>query len=226
MTWEQNHPSTLYGFYAKGCRVLENIGAIQDTVIHLPSTKASGSRQMQRDRTVYAPTRRAWRLWLAKHHASEKEIWLIYYYKASGKPRIPYNDAVEEALCFGWIDSQQKSVDSQRFAQRFSPRRPGTKWSPMNIERLKRLIRQKKVTKSGLEAATDALKALRHQGKGKKLTIRADIMKALKSDPAVWRNFSRFPASYKRIRIGWIEGARKRPGVFEQRLGYFVRMTA
>ncbi|MFA9455094.1 MAG: YdeI family protein, partial [Candidatus Aminicenantaceae bacterium] len=73
---------------------------------------------MEIGKTLYVTGREDWRDWLARNHASEEEVWLIYYRKSTGKPRIPYNDAVEEALCFGWIDSQQKGMDVERFAQR------------------------------------------------------------------------------------------------------------
>jgi uncharacterized protein YdeI (YjbR/CyaY-like superfamily) len=183
---------------------------------------------MQIGNTLYVSTRKAWRAWLAKHHATQKEIWLIYYKKESRKPRIPYNDAVEEALCYGWIDSTLKPIDAEKYAQRFSPRKPRALWSAMNIERLRRLLRQKKVTKAGMEAATDALGTLRKQRNDRKsrVTIPTDILKALKRDPITWRNFSSFPASYKRIRVGWIDASRHRPEVFQQRLRYFLKMTA
>ena len=74
-------------------------------------------------KTLYVTDRKQWRSWLAKNHTKAKEIWLIYYRKSSGKKRIPYNDAVEEALCYGWIDSIMKSIDEKSFAQRFSPRK-------------------------------------------------------------------------------------------------------
>jgi uncharacterized protein YdeI (YjbR/CyaY-like superfamily) len=183
---------------------------------------------MKIGKTLYVSTREAWRAWLTSHHAIEKDIWLIYYKKESGKPRIPYNDAVEEALCFGWIDSILKPIDEKKYAQRFSPRKPKAQWSAMNIERLRRLIRQKKVTKAGLDAAQDALGMLRKQQETgtSQVRIPADILKALKSDPIAWKNFSRFPASYKRIRVGWIDASRHRPEVFRQRLKYFLKMTA
>ncbi|HTI05612.1 MAG TPA: hypothetical protein VL549_09865 [Gemmatimonadales bacterium] len=78
---------------------------------------------MKIGKTFYAKNAREWRAWLAKHHRRAPEIWLIYYKKASGKPRIPYNDAVDEALCYGWIDSILKPIDDKKYAQRFSPRR-------------------------------------------------------------------------------------------------------
>ena len=94
---------------------------------------------------LYVADRKAWRDWLQQHYKSESEVWLVYHKKHSGKPRIPYNDAVEEALCFGWIDSIVKSVDADRFAQRFSVRNPKTPYSQANKERLRELVRQGKV---------------------------------------------------------------------------------
>src|SRR2546422_10852487 len=104
---------------------------------------------MEIGRTLYAKDRRQWRAWLAQHHKTAPEIWLIYYKKHSGKPRIPYNDAVEEALCYGWIDSILKPVDRDRYAQRFSPRRPTSRLSAMNRERVRRLIAARRVSTPG-----------------------------------------------------------------------------
>ncbi|MBN1385800.1 YdeI/OmpD-associated family protein [Candidatus Woesearchaeota archaeon] len=177
---------------------------------------------MELGKTLYVTDRKKWRSWLANHN-KEKEIWLIYYRKSSGKKRIPYNDAVEEALCYGWIDSIQKSIDKEKFAQRFSPRKPNSVLSQMNKERIHRLIKQKKMTVDGLNAVEhvfdDSLK-------DSKCIIKADILRLLKEDKKTWENFRRFPESYKRIRIEWIEGARTRPGLFKKRLEYFLKMTA
>jgi hypothetical protein len=98
-------------------------------------------------KTFYAPDRAAWRAWLKRHHQTAPEIWLVYYKNGSGKPRIPYNHAVEEALCFGWIDSILKPIDARRYAQRFSPRRATSVLSAMNRERVRRLIKAKRMTK-------------------------------------------------------------------------------
>ncbi len=171
---------------------------------------------MELGKTLRVSTRKAWRDWLEKHHAKEKEIWLVFYNKASGKPRIPYNDAVEEALCFGWIDSTVKKVEKDWFAQRFSPRKPGSQWSEMNKERVRRLSREGKMTPAGL-AAAGVLKAF---------VIPPDILKRLRADKKVWRNFQQFPDAYKRIRVGWIDSVRKRPEEFQKRLRYFLKMTA
>src|SRR5215208_4978196 len=110
---------------------------------------------MKVTKTLHVTDRKDWRKWLRKHYKTEKEIWLVYYKKATGKPRIEYNDAVEEALCFGWIDSIVKSLDKDRTAQRFSPRKPGSTYSPANKERLQKLIKQRKVIKEVRETLGD-----------------------------------------------------------------------
>jgi uncharacterized protein YdeI (YjbR/CyaY-like superfamily) len=177
-------------------------------------------------KTLYAKNRREWRAWLAKHHRAAPEIWLIYYKKESGKPRIPYNHAVEEALCYGWIDSILKPVDAHRYAQRFSPRRSTSRLSEMNRERVRRLIAAGRMTRAGLESIRHVFDERRDTKKTLRSKIPADILKRLRQDPAVWRTFQRFPESYKRIRIGWIDAARHRREAFEQRLRYFLKMTA
>jgi uncharacterized protein YdeI (YjbR/CyaY-like superfamily) len=175
--------------------------------------------------TFYAPNRAAWRRWLARHHRTTSEIWLVYYKKGSGKPRIPYNHAVEEALCFGWIDSIVKTVDARRFAQRFSPRKPGSVLSAMNRERVRRLIAAKKMTRAGLAAIAHAYDHKRERAP-RRFVVPADIRRRLQRDPDAWRHFQKLPESYKRIRIGWITAARRRRTAFEQRLRYFLKMTA
>ena len=179
--------------------------------------------------TLYITNRKQWRAWLAKHHKIKKEIWLVYYRKDSGKPRIPYNDAVEEALCYGWIDSTQKKVDDESTAQRFSPRRKGSPVSPMNKERIRRLIAKKKMTRAGMESIghelTEDLKKSSASKQLKAFEMPDDILERLKQDKSVWKHFQKFPESYKRIRIGWIDGARNRPEEFEKRLRYFLKMT-
>jgi uncharacterized protein YdeI (YjbR/CyaY-like superfamily) len=181
-------------------------------------------------KTFYAANRKQWRSWLAKNHRLEPEIWLIYYKKNSDKPRIPYNDAVEEALCYGWIDSILKPRDEFSYLQRFSPRRKNSNLSAMNKERVRRLIKAKKMTRFGLEIIQHHMENgqgnSKHSTVLKKIKVPEDILRELKSDPLVWRNFKKFPESYKRIRTGWIEGARIRPDIFKTRLQYFLKMTA
>lgn len=180
-------------------------------------------------KTLYVKNRNQWRSWLARNHSKAPEIWLIYYKKNSGKQRIPYNDAVEEALCYGWIDSTLKPIDEFCYAQRFSPRRKNSVLSEMNKERVRRLIKAKKMTEFGLERIKhhiDWKSNVAPHNKLKKFIMPDDIIKKLKLDPVVWKNFQKFPESYKRIRIGWIDASRRRPDFFRQRLNYFIRMTA
>jgi uncharacterized protein YdeI (YjbR/CyaY-like superfamily) len=167
--------------------------------------------------TFYAATRAEWRKWLKKNYRTEKEIWLVYYKKTSGKPRVEYNDAVEEALCFGWIDSTVKKIDEERFAQRFSRRNPKTGYSQANKERLGRLITEGKVTKEVLTTLNDI--------SSEQFEIPRDILEAIKVHKEAWKNFQKFSETYKRIRIAFIDGARNRPEEFQKRLNYFIKMT-
>lgn len=99
--------------------------------------------------TLYVTDPADFRRWLEEHHQSREEIWLIQYKKATKKPSINYIEAVEEALCFGWIDNTQKSMDIERYATRFSPRRPKSNWTETNKERARRLIAEGKMTEAG-----------------------------------------------------------------------------
>jgi len=163
-------------------------------------------------------SRREWRDWLKAHHKTEREIWLVYFKKRSGKGRIAYNDAVEEALCFGWIDSTVRRVDEDRMAQRFSPRNPKTPYSQANRERLRELVKQGKVIQEVLAALPDLA--------DERFEVPVDILEAIKADKEAWRNFRKQSPSYVRIRIGFIDGARNRPQEFQKRLRYFIKMTS
>jgi uncharacterized protein YdeI (YjbR/CyaY-like superfamily) len=104
---------------------------------------------MEIGETLYVTTRDEFREWLEKNHKAKSEIWLIQYKKATKKPSINYVEAVEEALCFGWIDNTQKSMDTERYATRFSPRRPKSNWTNTNKERARRMIAEGRMTKTG-----------------------------------------------------------------------------
>ncbi len=185
---------------------------------------------MEIGKTIYAKTRSQWRRWLEKNHGKASEIWLIYYRKNSGKPRVSYNEAVEEALCFGWIDSIAKPIDEISWAQRFTPRRKNSALSELNKERVRRLIKAKLMTAAGLEKIKHEMHphSLKKNKKPvlKKYVLAKDIIDEIKKDPVVWKNFQKFPESYKRIRVAWIDGSRRRPEIFKTRLNYFIKMTA
>ena len=172
---------------------------------------------MKLGKTVYLKNRQLWRKWLEKNHKKMSEIWLVFPKSHTRKPRVAYPDAVEEALCFGWIDSIAKRIDEDSFAQRFSPRKPRSNWSQANLERVRRLKRLGLMDEAGLAALPS--KSLSK----KKFEISQDILKALKKDLHVWRNFQKFPASYKRIRVAFIEGRRRHGALaFRKSLKHFV----
>lgn len=169
--------------------------------------------------TFKGRTPASWRVWLKRNHAKKTEIWLVYHDKSSGKHSITYNDAVDEALAFGWIDSTVKKLGPHSRAQRFTPRRKGSPPSEMNKARVLRLIKEGRMTPAGLAAIGGAVKR-------EPLRVAPDIRRAVRAVPGAWDGFQRLPVAYKRIRVGWIEGARGRPEIFATRLRYFVRMTA
>ncbi len=166
---------------------------------------------------LHVTDRRQWRAWLKKHYKSEKDIWLVNNKKHTGKPRIPYNDAVEEALSFGWIDSTARSIDADQFAQRFSPRKHGSPYSQPNKERLRKLVREGRVVDEVLATLENITE--------ERLEIPPDILKAIKASKKAWTNFQTFSEPYKRIRIAYVGGARKRPDEFARRLKHFIEMT-
>lgn len=162
--------------------------------------------------------RSEWRAWLRRNHKTSKGIWLVYHKKHTGRPRVAYNDAVEEALAFGWIDSTAKRIDENRFAQRFTPRRPKSPYSEANLARLWALAAKGKIIAEVLAKVEPLLVE-------KPPVIPPDILAALKADRETWKNFRSFSDSYKRIRIGYIDGARDRPVEFAKRLRNFLKVT-
>ena len=167
--------------------------------------------------TFYTSDRNEWRAYLAEHFETAKEIWFIYPMKGSGEESLSYNDAVEEALCFGWIDSTVRHTDEFHRAQRFTPRRKGSPYSRPNIERLIWLDSRGMIHPSVREAVLPLLR--------EEFVFPSDILSALRQEEAVWQNYQHFSDPYKRIRIAYIEAARKRPEEFQKRLNSFIGKT-
>ena len=165
-----------------------------------------------------ASKRSEWRAWLRKNYKTAKVVWLVFHKKHTGRPRVAYNDAVEEAIAFGWIDSTAKKIDEDRYAQRFTPRNPKSSFSESNIARLRAMAAKGKIMPEVLERVRPLLVA-------KPVRVPPDIMAALKADPGTWKNFRAFSESYKRIRIGYLEGSRDRPDQFAKRLRNFLAKT-
>ncbi|MDO4489110.1 MAG: YdeI/OmpD-associated family protein [Eubacteriales bacterium] len=165
----------------------------------------------------YSPDRKIWRKYLEEHFETDSEVWFVFPMKGSGEESMLYNDAVEEALCFGWIDSTIKHTDEFHRIQHFTPRRKGSPYSQPNIERLKWLESQGMIHPKIRESVLPIINA--------PFVFPEDIMERLRTDKEVWENYERFSDSYKRIRIAYIEAARKRPEEFEKRLKSFIDKT-
>jgi uncharacterized protein YdeI (YjbR/CyaY-like superfamily) len=153
-----------------------------------------------------------WRAWLKRNHDVEKEVWLVFYKKHTGKPNISYDDAVGEALCFGWIDSIIKRIDEDRFARKFTPRKINSKWSKLNKDRAERMIREGRMTKPGLVQINEAKKSGKWFAKvlpTKEIEVPQFMRQALAANQKALRNFGNLAKSYKRQYIGWVMSAKK-----------------
>lgn len=168
--------------------------------------------------TIYTAERDEWRRWLKENFKSSKEIWFVFPMKESGEASLSYNDAVEEALCFGWIDSTIKHIDPLHRAQRFTPRKRNSPYSRPNIERLLWLDRQGLIHPSVRESVLGIIY--------RPYVFPEDILHAIMQNTEAWANFKTLPESYKRIRIDYIEAARKRPEEFRKRLNNFITKTS
>lgn len=144
-------------------------------------------------------------------------VWFVFPCKSSGERSILYNDAVEEALCFEWIDSTIKALDADHKIQRFTPRNPKSTYSQANKERLKWLLENRMIHPRFEEKIRNVL--------AEPFAFPEDIVEKLKEDEIVWMNYQRHSDAYKRIRIAYIEAARKRPEEFEKRLKHFISKT-
>jgi len=162
--------------------------------------------------------RAEWRFWLISNYRAADEIWFILPTMASGEASISYSEAVEEALCFGWIDGINKKLDDVHCARRFTPRRPGSTYSRLNIERLLLMDSKGMIMPEVRKVVEPIIYA--------PFVFPSDILGVLSQDAVVWENFNAFSEPYKRIRVAYIESARDRPDEFDKRLRNFVRMTA
>ena len=167
--------------------------------------------------TFYTNDRKAWRKWLSDNFQKETEVWFVFPMKNARENRLSYNDAVEKALCFGWIDSTIRNIDSLHRAQRFTPRKKGSTYSRPNIERLIWLESQDMIIPEIREDILAVINTPYHFPK--------DILDSIKKDKIAWNNYLNFPDSYKRIRVAYIDAARKRPLEFQKRLHNFINKS-
>ena len=162
---------------------------------------------------VYAQDRHEWRAWLEQHYATEKEVYLVYFKKGSGHSSISYEESVEEALCFGWIDGVRKPLDAERYMLRFTPRKARSMWSASNVERVERLSKEGLMTEAGLkpveEAKADGRWAAAYSMKAPQV-LPPDLEAALRENHQAWENFHRFSNSVQFTfirRVDKIKGA-------------------
>ena len=165
-------------------------------------------------------TRDQFRRWLESNHDKEEGLWLVYYKKKTGIPGITYNEAVEEALCFGWIDSKVQTIDELRYKQVFTPRRPRSVWSELNKKRVEILTEAGLMKPAGLKAVEEAKKSGMWQksyGAKKNTSMPDELKAALEENPRAYENFRKFAQSYRNTYIRWV-GAAKRPETREKRI--------
>jgi uncharacterized protein YdeI (YjbR/CyaY-like superfamily) len=163
------------------------------------------------DEALSFQTRADWRGWLSKNHAITTSVWLFFFKKSTGKKGITIEDAVEEAICFGWIDGKLKRVDEERFMLRFSVRKDGSVWSRINRLRAEKLITDGKMTSAGLakieQAKISGYWDMAYTNKIKD-ELPADLLEALKKDIKAINNFKLFANTYQNMYIGWVNSAK------------------
>jgi uncharacterized protein YdeI (YjbR/CyaY-like superfamily) len=148
-----------------------------------------------------------WRKWLAENHDRESEVWLVCYKQHTGRTSIAYADALDEALCFGWIDSLVKRLDDDRYARKFTPRKPDSKWSAINRKRYAALQASGRLMPAGVaRAPTDRIAVAPSR---RAWPLPEYIEKALRKNAAAWNNFQRLAPSHRRNYIGWIDSAKR-----------------
>lgn len=158
--------------------------------------------------TLEVQTREEWREWLEEHYGSRSEIWVVFYKRHTGRPTFDYNDAAEEALCCGWIDSLVRRLDDSRYARKFTPRRADSKWSEINRRRYKKLQSLGLLEAPGLECSPTSRSGDRPVSSLQQ--VPSYIEEELKKDPQAWEYFRQLAPSYRRAYVGWIDSAKRR----------------
>ena len=158
-------------------------------------------------KTLDMATAAAWRKWLAKNHDSESEIWLVFHKQHTGRPTIAYEDAVDEALCFGWIDSLIRRIDDDRYARKFTPRKLDSRWSTANRRRYAKLKYAGRLMPPGIDRSPT-----NKSGDAPAVTkVPKYIEEAIKKNRAAWTCFESLAPGYRRQYIAWIDSAKQQP---------------
>jgi uncharacterized protein YdeI (YjbR/CyaY-like superfamily) len=168
------------------------------------------------------------RAWLERHHADRRELVVGFYKKASGRPSITWQEAVDEALCFGWIDGVRHSHGPDSYTNRFTPRRPRSNWSAVNVRRVEQLIAEGRMTPAGLaafEARTGDRTGTYSYEQRRNAALDAGQEERFRAVPEAWEWFSARAPSYRRAAIHWVTSA-KRPETRERRLATLIEDSA
>lgn len=175
-------------------------------------------------KTCEAQTRAQWRVWLAKHHDSETEVWLIFNKRHTGQASVAYTDALDEALCFGWVDSLIKRLDEARYARKFTPRKPDSRWSAINRKRYAELKASGRLHPAGAKRApTDRWSKVPRVSLP--ATVQASIQNALEKHPKAWAHFDRLSPRERRRYVMWIHLA-KQEATKARRLQEAIRLLS
>ncbi len=167
------------------------------------------------------------RAWFDANHETADELWLGYHKKRTGRPTITWSEAVDEALCVGWIDSVRYSLDDDRSAQRFTPRRPGSTWSAINVRKVAELTAQGRMRPAGIAAfeARDPEKTEIYSYERESAALTAEETALLRGNEAAWTDWQRRPQSYRRTITYWIVSAKK-PETRARRLDAMIEASA
>jgi uncharacterized protein YdeI (YjbR/CyaY-like superfamily) len=165
--------------------------------------------------------RAAWRRWLEAHHAGASEVWIVYFKKGTGTPSVTYPEALEEALCFGWIDGVRRRVDEERFTQRFTPRREGSRWSEVNRRHARRLLAEGRMAPAGLARLPADLQERLEPARPVTPELPGELETELRGHARAWATFEALAPSYRRLYVRWITEA-KRPETRARRLAEAV----
>jgi len=157
------------------------------------------------------PDKKAWHEWLEKNHERSEGVWLLYLKGRAATNGVSYDESVEEALCFGWIDSQIRRIDGTKYARKFTPRRPGSWWSPSNIERIERLTREGRMAEAGLRRVEEAKENGSWEApreKARNVPVPASLLEELAENPRAKENFEALARSYRDDFSAWIAAAK------------------
>jgi uncharacterized protein YdeI (YjbR/CyaY-like superfamily) len=179
----------------------------------------------KRLKTFEARNAAEWRRWLAAHHDSESEVWVVFNKRHTGRASIAYLDALDEALCFGWIDSLVKRLDESRFARKFTPRKPDSKWSDVNRKRYAQLRANGRLMPPGIARQPTARTYAPRPSRSSFSKVPDYIRRALRGQPAAQRFFDGLAPSYRRLYVGWIDSAKQRETKL-RRLAEAIRLLA